>query len=180
MRARPLCPGCRGKSNTSVRSSDVSPFVDAPPPFQRCRRLPVWCRRRRDSPTSGIQPYVFCKELHENLSWPVLTRIFILQCICFKSSKRLHFLFTEEPTHFRPSTDATGAFAYLLRQTFNPMDSCKNCMNLNQIYLSVVSIWRDFFLGIFSFLGGCWHILIQNLLYRTRATISRSWLEDAL
>ena len=66
----------------------------------RCR-LPVWRRRRSDSPTSGIQPYVSCKELHENLSWPVLTRLFILLYICFKSSKILHFLFTE-PKHFRP------------------------------------------------------------------------------
>ena len=100
------------------------------------RRLPVWCRRRRDSPTSGIQPYVFWKELHENLSWPVLTRIFILQCICFKSSRRLHFLFTEEPKHFRPSTDATGAFAYLLRQTFKPPGFLQEFESNLSIYIS--------------------------------------------
>ena len=152
MRARPLCPGCRGKSNTSVRSSDVSPFVDAPPPFVRPRRrLPAWRCRRSDSPTSGIQPYVSCKELHENLSWPVLTRIFILQCICFKSSKRLHFLFTEEPKHFRPSTEATGGFAYLLRQTFKPpgfLQEFESNLSIRRVDLT------RFFLGyIFVFRG---------------------------
>ena len=47
MRARPLCPGCRGKSNTSVRSSDVSPFVDAPTP-------PADATRRRYPPPSPL------------------------------------------------------------------------------------------------------------------------------
>ena len=49
------------------------------------------------------------------------------------------------PTRMEPS------LTYYARHS-NPPDSCKN---LNQIYLSVASIWRDFFLGIFLFLGEC-------------------------
>ena len=147
MRARPLCPGCRGKSNTSVRSSDVSPFVDAPPVPAAVYRhsaaaAAVIRLRRAFNPTFFVRS---CMKTFLDLFW----REFLFSCTSVLNQVKDWIFFSQKnqntsvhrPTRLEPSLTTPDIQPHGFLQEFESNLSIR-CVDLTRFFLRYIFVYK--------------------------------------